>query len=210
MATVVNPPEHTVQKVILQGVSWETYERLLADFEESHAAHFTYDRGVLEIMVLSTEHERLNRTIALLIEMVAAEIGIDVDNVGSNTLKREDLARGFEPDTCFYIQNAERVSGKARIDLMVDPPPDLVVAIDITHPSLDKLPIYAAVGVPEVWRYDGKALTIYTLEGESYRVPEESMSLPGVTSVQLSRFIEDSKTMKRTAWLQSIRDWARQ
>lgn len=80
---------------------------------------------------------------------------------------------------------------------MVDPPPDLVVAIDIIRPSLNKLPIYAAVGVPEVWRYDGKTLTIYTLEGESYRVQEESMSLPGVTSLQLSRFIEDSKTMKR-------------
>ncbi len=210
MATVVSPPEQTGQKVILQGVSWETFERLLADFEESHAVHFAYDRGMLEIMVLSMEHERFNRTIALLIEMVAAEIGIDVNNVGSNTLKREDLARGFEPDTCFYIQNAERVRGKAHIDLMVDPPPDLVVEIDITRPSLNKLPIYAAVGVPEVWRYDGKTLTIYTLEGESYRVQEENVALPGVTSLQLSRFIEDSKAMKRTAWLQSIRDWARQ
>lgn len=199
-----------MQHLILHGVSWETYERLVDDFQESHAAHFAYDRGVLEIMVLSAEHERPNRTIALLVEEVALEMGIDVDNVGSHTFMREDLARGFEPDTCFYIQNADRVSGKARIDLAVDPPPDLVIEIDIAHPSLDKLPLYAAAGVPEVWRYADNGVTIYRLAGDAYHRQEESLVLPGLTSQLLSQFMQDSTTMKRTAWVRRVRAWARQ
>ena len=199
-----------MQHLILHGVSWETYERLVDDFQESHAAHFAYDRGVLEIMVLSAEHERPNRTIALLVEEVALEMGIDVDNVGSHTFMREDLARGFEPDTCFYIQNADRVSGKARIDLVVDPPPDLVIEIDIAHPSLDKLPLYAAAGVPEVWRYADNGVTIYRLAGDAYHRQEESLVLPGLTSQLLSQFMQDSTTMKRTAWVRRVRAWARQ
>ena len=206
------PPASDVgQRVILHGVSWTTYERLLADFQDSHAAHFTYDRGVLEIMVLSAEHERPNRTIALLVEEVAAEMGIDVDNVGSHTFTREDLARGFEPDTCFYIRNAEQVSGKTRIDLMIDPPPDLVIEIDITHPSLNKLPIYAAAGVPEVWRYDGKEVTLYTLlESGQYQTQEASVALPGLTSQVISQFVKDSQTMRRTMWIHHVREWTRQ
>ena len=199
-----------MQHLILHGVSWETYERLVDDFQESHAAHFAYDRGVLEIMVLSAEHERPNRTIALLVEEVALEMGIDVDNVGSHTFMREDLARGFEPDTCFYIQNADRVSGKARIDLAVDPPPDLVIEIDIAHPSLDKLPLYAAAGVPEVWRYADNGVTMYRLAGDAYHRQEESLVLPGLTSQLVSQFMQDSTAMKRTAWVRRVREWARQ
>src|ERR671939_1507804 len=165
MATVLSPPE---QRVILHNVRWETYERLLADLQDSSAPRLTYDRGTLEIMSSSSEHERYNRTIAQVVEELAVEMEIDLDNLGSTTFRREDLDRGFEPDSCFYIQNAVRVRGKKRIDLTVDPPPDLVIEIDITSPSLDKFPIYAAVGVPEVWRYDGTHVTMYRLTGERY------------------------------------------
>ena len=96
-------PSTREQRVILHGVSWETYERLLADFAESHAAYFTYDRGVLEIMVLSCEHEQLKHILATLVEVLAEELEIDVIGGGSTTFRREDLARGFEPDACFYI-----------------------------------------------------------------------------------------------------------
>jgi Uma2 family endonuclease len=203
-------PHETEQRLILHGVSWETYKRLLADFQDSHAAHFAYDRGALEIIVLSAKHEEPNRTIALLVEILALEMNINVRNLGSTTFTREDLARGFEPDTCFYIQNVARVRGKEEIDLEVDPPPDLVVEIDITHPSLDKLPIYAAVDVPEVWRYDGQHLTIFTLEGETYRMSEESVALPGLTSQVLSQFVAESKTVERLEWLRRVQEWARQ
>jgi Uma2 family endonuclease len=203
-------PSDRGQRVILHGVSWETYERLLADFQDSHAAHFAYDRGTLEIMVLSTKHEEPNRTIAFLVELLALEMNLNVRNLGSTTFTREDLDRGFEPDTCFYIHNAARVKGKEEIDLAVDPPPDLVIEVDITHPSLDKLPIYAAIGVPEIWRYDGQQLTIFKLEDETYRSQTESQALPGLTSSLLSQFIADSKTLDRLDWAQRIREWARQ
>ena len=203
------PPSETTQRVILHGVSWETYERLLADFEDSHAAHFAYDQGVLEIMVLSFKHETFNRTLATIVEALAEEMEIDIVNAGSTTFKRADLGKGFEPDSCFYIQNEERVRGKREIDLTVDPPPDLVIEIDISSPSLKKLPIYARIGVPEVWRYDGGVVTIFRLEAGEYSAQTASTALPGLMSQVISRFLEDSQVMKRTAWLRSVREWAR-
>jgi Uma2 family endonuclease len=138
-----------VQKVLLHGVSWETYERLLSEPEGSNT-RFTYDQGALEIMVLSAEHENCKDMIFLLINVLAAEFGIDVDSFGSTTFRREDLERGFEPDACFYFQNVEHVRGKKRLDLTLDLPPDLVVEVDIAHPSLDKFPLFAAIGIPEI------------------------------------------------------------
>jgi|GEM_PF-2731807 hypothetical protein len=114
METVKTPPE---QRTVLRNVSWETYERLLADHVDSSSPRFTYDRGVLEIMVVSERHERPNRLIAQLVEVLAEEMDLDLDNLGSATFKREDLQRGFEPDSCFYIQNEEQIRGKANLDL---------------------------------------------------------------------------------------------
>jgi Uma2 family endonuclease len=120
------------------------------------------------------------------------------------------LARGFEPDTCFYIQSTQRIHGKDEIDLAIDPPPDLVIEIDITHPSLDKLPIYAAIGVPELWRYDGHAVMMVILQEGAYVEREESVAFPRLTRQVLSRFMEESKQQEHTAWLRSVRAWARQ
>ena len=127
---------------------------------------------------------------------------------GSTTFRREDLKRGFEPDTCFYVQNEDQVRGKDRIDLAVDPPPDLVIEIDITSPSFSKLPIYAQIGVPEVWRYDGERMTILILEGSDYTETTESIVLPPVTNGVPTDFVEKSKTTRRTVWLQRVRNWA--
>src|SRR5215207_2585581 len=114
MATVLGPPE---QRVTLHNVSWETYERLLADLGDSSAPRLTYDRGTLEIMSPSSEHERYNRTAAQIVEELAVELNINIDSLGSTTFRREDLDRGFEPDSCFYIRNVAGVRGKKRIDL---------------------------------------------------------------------------------------------
>jgi Uma2 family endonuclease len=119
MVTRLSPSD---QKVLLN-VSWETYERLIADHLNSSAPRFTYDRGVLEIMSPSPEREESNRNLALLVEVLAEEMNIDVRDLGSTTFKRKDLKRGFEPDSCFYIQNEPRIAGKKKIDLKVDPPP---------------------------------------------------------------------------------------
>ena len=210
MVTVVHPSEQTTQRVILRHVSWETYERLLAEHEQSSSPRFTYDGGVLEIMSPSTRHERLNRSIATLCEVIAEECNIELDNVGSNTFKRKDLARGFEPDSCFYVQNVERVRSREQIDLTVDPPPDLVIEIDISRSSLDRFPIFASIGVPEVWRYDSMRVAIFTLAGGAYQEQETSGVFPGVTSQIITQFMEESKTLQRTVWLRRVRAWARQ
>ncbi len=204
------PPAAIGQRVILPGVSWATYERLLADFQDSHTAHFTYDRGVLEIMVLSAKHENLNRTLSLLVEVIAEELEIDIARFGSTTFKRADLDKGFEPDSCYYIKNEEHVRGKEKIDLSVDPPPDLVIEIDITNPSLDKLPIYARVGVPEVWRYDARNLTIFQLEDEHYQTVENSLAFPVLTTEVTTGFLAVSTELKSTTWLRRVRKWARE
>lgn len=198
------------QRVILHGISWETYEQLLSDFQDSHAAHFTYDRGALEIMVLSFKHETVNRTLAQLVSVIAEERQVDIINAGSTTFKRRALTRGFEPDSCFYIQNEGRISGKAEIDLDTDPPPDLIIEIDITSPSLNTFPVYAHIGVPEVWRYDGTRVTFFILAGEDYETAQESRALPVLTSSVVTDFLEASTQLKSTVWSRRLRDWARQ
>ena len=204
MATVLSLPE---QKVILKGVSWETYERLLAEHEECSGIHFTYDQGMLEIMVLSVRHEKPNRTLALLVEVLAEELGLDIERLGSITCKREDLLKGFEPDSCFYIQHAEAISGKEELEFPADPPPDLVIEIDITHPSLNRFPIFAAFGVPEVWRYNGERVMIFRLEGGRYVETTHSTAFPLLTSEAATHFLETSRTLRSTAWLRSVRQW---
>ena len=206
MATVLPPPD---QGGVLRYISWETYEGLLADHRDSSAPRFTYDRGTLEIMSPLPEHEEINRALASLVENVAVEWRMSFRNLGSTTFKREDLGRGFEPDSCFYLRNAERVRGKAHIDLTVDPAPDLVIEIDITHRTLDKLPIYATLGMPEVWRCDGSRLAVLILEGGGYQEQEESLALPGVTATTLSRWLGQCRQMDSADWILQVRDWAR-
>ena len=158
-------------------------------------------------MVLSFEHEEINRLVADVFAAIADASGIDFVNAGSTTFRRRDLERGFEPDTCFYVANAASIRGKKKLDLSDDPPPDLVIEIDITSSSLDKMSIYAAMRVQEVWRYDGKTVRIFELRGETYDDRSASGFLPGVTSADLTRFIEKAQTTPRSVWLRHVREW---
>lgn len=207
MVAVVRKP---AQKVILSGVSWETYERLLTEQNEDNGTHFFFNNGDLEIMVLSYEHEHLRETFILFINTVTEEWKIEIEGAGSTTFQREDAQKGFEPDACYYIRNPERIRGKRRLDLRKDPPPDLVIEIDITSPSLDKLPIYAEVGVLEVWRYDGTDLLFYRLRGKKYIRVKESSLLPRLTNKEVLRLIEERGTLTRLEWLRQVRQWAKQ
>lgn len=206
MAKALEVPE---QRVMLEGIRWETYERLIADNAGRRVPRLAYDRGVLEAMSPSVEHEGIARNIAVVVTVVAEELDVDVFDAGSTTFRREDLRRGFEPDGCFYIQHERRIRGTSRIDLTVDPPPDLVIEVDITSPSLDKLPIYAEIGVPEVWRHDGEKLTIYWLEDEQYAEVAASRVLPPLDAAVPSRFVAASRAQGRTTWMRAVRDWAR-
>ncbi len=205
MSTVLTPVEH---KVILTGVSWETYERLLAEHQDRTGTRFAYDEGTLEIMVVSARHENPNRTLAMLVEVLAEEFGIDIFRLGSTTFKREEMLKGFEPDSAFYIGRAALVEGRD-VDPAVDPPPDLTIEVDVTSPSLDRFPIFAAFGVPEVWRYDGSRVAFFRLEGGRYGETEVSGVLPGLTAAMATQFTEASRSMRSTQWLRRVREWAR-
>lgn len=205
MATVLRVPDHS--GVVLDNVSWQTYVNLLEDLAERSAPRLTFDRGVLEIMSPTAEHEELNRTLAFLVEIFAVELGLDVLNLGSATFNREDVERGFEPDSCFYVRNASCVKGKRRLDLAVDPPPDLVIEIDITSPSIRKAPIYAQLGVPEVWRYHDGELHVSRLEGTGYVTSERSIAFPLLTAAKLSELLAKSRTSTRPELVESFRAW---
>jgi Uma2 family endonuclease len=193
----------------LHNIAWETYERLLTDYQDRLVPRFTYDRGELEISGPSPEPEIVNRTLALLVELVAAEWAIETLNVGSMTVKRQELKRGFEPDSSFYIQNEGRVRGRTTIDAAIDPPPDLIIEIEITRSAIAKLPIYAEMGVPEVWRFDGKRVAILLLEHGAYREAQASAALPLLTREMLTRFMSESASLRRTVWIRQVREWAR-
>ena len=197
------------QQVILYDVSWDAYRRFNEEHGPQGSTRFTYNEGTLQIMVRGYEHERLNRLIASLVEAIAEEWGNDFENAGSNTFQREDLQKGFEPDSCFYLHQPAAIRGKKRLSLTVDPPPDLVIEIDITNYTLNKLPIFAAVGVPEVWRYETDTLKIYQLTAEHYEEAAESAAFPGVRATDLTAHIAASQTLKRTEWLRQVRAWAR-
>jgi len=206
METVaVSLPDTTI---VLPNVSWETYERLLEDLADCSAPRLTYDRGRLEIMSPTPEHEKLNRTINLIVEIVAAELDIHVEVLGSTTFKRMDISRGFEPDSCFYTANAERIYGKNKIDLSTDPPPDLVIEIDVTSSSIPKMPIYARMGIPEVWRYDGSSLRISKLQADEYVAIDVSLAFPILTYRVLDDFLAKSQEWEdHPRLVKAIREW---
>jgi Uma2 family endonuclease len=201
MPTVVSPPE---QRVLLRNVSWETYERLLEENLDHSAPRFTYDRGVLEIMSPSAEHEWYNQLVSDLVKLLARELRIDVLSLGSTTFKREEAQRGFEPDSCFYVTHIKQLRGKKRIDLAIDLPPDLVVEVVVRHPSLSEFPICAAFGVPEIWSYDGNRLRIYRLSGSEYVEMPSSGILPELEAKWLTDFLELGKTLDSLAWPEQV------
>jgi Uma2 family endonuclease len=197
------------QSVVLRGVRWETYERLLADHQDSSGARLNYDSGILEIMAPSFKHENLKETIASVFQLVAETKGIDFVAAGSTTFRRQDLRKGFEPDACFYVRDVARIRTLDEIDLSVDPPPDLVVEVVVTNRAVNKLPLFAALEIPEVWRYQEEEFQIFVLESKAYSSKATSSILPGVGSGALTELVQSSREIARPLWIQRVRDWAR-
>ncbi|MDZ8085964.1 MAG: Uma2 family endonuclease [Nostoc sp. DedQUE12b] len=198
------------QRTVLHNISWETFEALLRDTGEDRGSRFAYDCGVLEIMTPLFEHENPKSNFGNFIIALAEELGIEVRSAGSTTLKRKISKRGIEPDTCYYIHNELAIRGKQTLDLENDPPPDLAIEIDITSSSVNKLGIYSALGVTELWRYDGQNLKFYQLIEGQYVECKFSIAFPIVSVSEISRFIEQSKSMGEIALLKSFRAWARE
>jgi len=185
--------------VTLKGVSWQTFKTLLAEIGEDRACRMAYDQGVLEIRMPLEDHEVPKGMLESFIEAIADELEIEVKKVGALSLKRDDLTRFIEPDTCFYIQNESRVRGR-RINLEIDPPPDLAIESDYTSSSVDKQSIYAALGVPELWRYTRQTLQVYQLVEGEYEPREQSITFPFLPVTEIPGFIEQSNIQgQRTA-----------
>lgn len=198
------------QRVLLRNVSWRTFEMLLADMGDNRGCRLAYDRGELEIMSPLNLHEKCNRLFDAAIRAIAAVRQLNVCGAGSMTCKREDLERGLEPDSSFYVQNEPRVRAIQDLDLAKDPPPDLMIEIDISHSSLSKFPICAALGVSEIWRYDAEALRIYRLQGAEYVEAAESAAFPGLAlQTALPRLIARGFEIGETAALEEFREWVR-
>ncbi len=197
------------QRTILQNISWETFETLLAETGEHRGSRFAYDCGILEIMSPLIEHESYKSIFGNLVVVLAEELGIEIKSAGSTTLKRKSENRGIEPDNCYYIQNERAFRGKKTLDLAIDLPPDLAIEIDITNSSVNKLGIYSALGVPEIWIYNGRILQFYQLVEKRYVERELSGAFPLVSTTEINQFIEQSKTVGEIALIKLFRAWVR-
>lgn len=206
MTAILTPPSHLM---VLQGINWTTYQALIRDLESEPNKRLTYNQGRLEIMVPLPPHERYKSLMGRLVEVTTEESATEIASLGSTTWSREDLQKGLEADECFYIQNEQAVRGKDAIDLTVDPPPDLAIEVDNTQSSLNRLEIYAAIGVPEVWRFDGQVMTIYRLMAGQYQPQEASTVLPLLNRTDILRFLEKSQTMGETSWVREFRQWVK-
>jgi Uma2 family endonuclease len=189
----------------LQDVSWDEYEYLLTQMEAHSGHRLTYDRGRLTIMSPRHEHEYYKEFVLSFARVLAEETGLPLETGGATTFKNKALAQGVEPDTCFYVQSAAHIIGNLKPDLKTDPPPDVVVEIDTTNFSLDKFHIYVALGVPEIWRYDGKQARFYYLAESGYEEMSTSRAFPSLAASMLADYIEQSKTEGQTASLAAFR-----
>jgi len=195
--------------LLLDGIGWDDYEQVLEDLGDRPGIRVTYDRGKLEIVTTSSEHEAWKEFILCLVFVLCEELNLNLQSYGGTTWKRKQDLRGTEADTCFYVATAERVIGKREIDLAVDPPPDIVVEIDKANQSLNKFPIYASFGVPEIWRCDVKRrrIQIYELQNNAYVEISSSLSFPALTANIVVTFVERSQTEGQMAALAAFRRW---
>lgn len=199
------------QRLRLYNVRWESYLAIGQAFQDRAGLHLTYNQGTLEFMTLSFEHERCKYLLGRLVDTLAEELDISLGGVGSTTFQREDLERGLEPDQCYYLENLPRVRGKKRIDLDVDPPPDLVLEVDITRSSKERLVIYASMGVPEVWRFDGETLQVLLLSpAKDYQPADHSQSFPTVPISSLVGFLEQGNKGDDLKMVRAFRTWIKE
>lgn len=199
----------SVQPVLLQPVSWSTFEGLLRDLGDRRSTRLCFSQGRLEILSPLFRHESEARFIDAVLVVISLELGIELLKGGSTTLRRPDLELGVEPDACYYITHEPQVRHKHRIDLAVDPPPDLVIEVDVTSGSIDKLPIYEALGVPELWRCDGQAIEIYALQGDRFESVTHSPRFPWLSAARLFELLQQRSELGQTATLRQFQSFIR-
>lgn len=194
----------------LDGVTWEEYDRVDRKRDELRPnVKVTYDRGGLEVMTTSYAHDHASERLNDIVKLVGLELDVPFEPAGRTTFRREDVERGLEPDKCYYIQNVTALAGVREIDLTLHPPPDLAVEVEHTRSSLPKQPVYAALGVPEVWRFDGVTVTFLVLQpGGGYQPQPASRAFPVVMSADVTRLVLMAAAT-HNAFLRAVQSWAR-
>ncbi|NJN20445.1 MAG: Uma2 family endonuclease [Leptolyngbya sp. RL_3_1] len=202
----------TEMRVLLEGVSWETYKRLLTETGDNRKQRFAYRDGLLEIMVPLKGHEEPTRLFDQFLAAIVDALGVEFCSLGALTMKNVQQKKGLEPDGCFYIANEAVVRGVETLDFEVHPPPDLVVEVDNSSSSLGKFPIYEALKIPEIWRLQRGVLTIYQLgtEGSGYAETEQSLSFPQLPIRELPQFIARAKVIGQRAAVRELVQRVRQ
>lgn len=203
------PPPQTTQRVILEKISWSTYKQLLAEMGDRRTSRIAYHQGVLEIIMPSDRHETYKQLLERMVNTLTEELDLRVKGFASTTLNREDLNAGAEPDSCYYIQNVDRIRGRT-INLEIDPPPDLVIEVDITSSSRGRFEIYRQLGVPEIWRYLGQTVRINQLEEGKYVERDYSPIFPLVSAAIVNQFLLFAETTDDTTMIRAWRQWVRE
>lgn len=194
------------QQLLVEDVNWQQFESILAELGERRASRLSYSNGRLEIMVPLPEHEKAKEIIGDMVKILLEARQIAFESLGSTTLKNERMSQAVEPDTCFYIQNQAAVIGKNRLDMSVDPPPDLAIEIDLT--SRTQLDNYQILGVPELWRYARRGLQINVLQAEQYIESDVSPTFPNIPIVELvNQYTQQSQVAGRTPAIQAFKSW---
>jgi Uma2 family endonuclease len=200
------PPGH---RIILHNISWQEFEEILTELGENRASRLAYYQGNLEIKMPLPKHEVAKVIIGDLVKIILEELEIDCECFGSTTFKRQDMNSGIEPDDSFYIQNHVQMIGKEKIDLNIDPPPDLVIEIDVT--SKTQLDAYLALAVPEVWRYENDKLQINIWQDGKYIESKVSPNFPDLPIAEIiPQFVEESRILGRSPTLRKFRQWVKQ
>jgi Uma2 family endonuclease len=201
-------PPPAEQHIVLDAVTWDQYEAIGEIFENRTSLRLTFDRGRLEIMTVSYLHERYKQLLGRLLEEIAELMNVRIAPGGSMTFRRRELERGLEPDQCFWIANEEWMRTKDTWDPAVDPPPDLVAEIEISRNVLDRLAIYAAMGVPEVWRFNGETVRVLRLQPDGqYHESAASPTFPSVPLQGLVRFLQPNESLDYLSVIRSFRVW---
>jgi Uma2 family endonuclease len=196
--------EASETRMVLENVRWETF-LALADERRGSIPRMTYNEGVLEMMSPKRKHENLGCLIGRMIEAYSEIKGIEILSVASVTVKRSDLKKAYEADESYYVTNIDQVLAKEELDFEVDPAPDLVVEVELTSSAIDKLELFAAMQVREVWRHDGMSVQIYRLVDGSYTPIPISLELPGLDSVLINRFLEQRLQVGETTFIRAFR-----
>jgi Uma2 family endonuclease len=209
MATVEQSLLTPEERLVLAGISWNIYEALRENEENWHI-RMTYDEGTLELMSPSTDHEAIKRLLGRMIECFTEEMRIPCRSLSGSTWKRPTQAKGLEADECYYILNQHRVCKRRKVDLTIDPPPDLAVEVEVSRSSLQRMRIYAALGVLEVWRWRRGELTAWSLEGQEYVEREFSLNLPMLRVKDLEPFLDFDLSADESTWIRQFRSWMRE